>query len=107
MSNNHQNTPAPSLKQPYALPSSIGTLRSLRQASYNTWVSSQAPKTIQDPPNVNVKHDNGMGYDESAMVLEPTQVRDICIHADVLTIDAEYVTDLTHGSTEASTKSVR
>ena len=30
------------------------------------------------------------------MVLEPTQVRDTCIHAGVDTVDAEYVTDLTH-----------
>ena len=37
-----------------------------------------------------------MGYNESAMVLEPTQVRDVCIHANVHTVDAEYVTDLTH-----------
>ena len=96
MSNDHQNSQTPSLKQLYVLPSFIGTLISLRQASYNTWVSSQAPKSIQDPPNVNVKHDNGMGYDENAKVLEPTQVRDTCIHAGVDTVDAEYVTDLTH-----------
>ena len=96
MSNDHQNPQTPSLKQSYDLPSSIATLRSLRQASYNTWVSSQAPKNVQDPSNVNVQYDNGMGYDENAMVLEPTQVRDICIHAGVDTVDAEYVTDLTH-----------
>ena len=96
MQDQHPNADVPKINQPYDVPTSIGQLRSSKMPKYALWVKSQSPKSMQDPPNVNVKTDEGMYYDANAKVLQPEQVRDVCIHANLTQIDAEYVTDLTH-----------
>ena len=35
-------------------------------------------------------------YDANAKVLQPEQVKDVCIRANLMQVDAEYTTDLTH-----------
>ena len=90
------NAEMPKPKQPYEIPATIGKLRSSKIPKYALWVKSQSPKDMQDPPNVDVKNDDGMYYDASAKVLQPEQVKDVCIRANVMQVDAEYTTDLTH-----------
>ena len=96
MPDQQPNANMPKINQPYDLPATIGKLRSSKMPKYALWVKSQSPKSMQDPPNVNVKTDEGMYYDANAKVLQPEQVKDVCIHANLMQIDAEYVTDLTH-----------
>ena len=88
MPDQQPNADMPKINQPYDLPATIGKLRSSKMPKYALWVKSQSPKSMQDPPNVNVKIDEGMYYDANAKVLQPEQVRDVCIHANLMQIDA-------------------
>ena len=96
MSDPQPNANMPKVNQPSDLPATIGKLRSSKMPKYALWVKSQSPKDMQDPPNVDVKTDEGMYYDANAKVLQPEQVKDVCIRANVMQVDAEYTTDLTH-----------
>ena len=86
----------PKANQPYDIPATIGKLRSSKLPKYALWVKSQSPKDMQDPPNVDVKTDEGMYYDANAKVLQPEQLKDVCIRANLMQVDAEETTDLTH-----------
>ena len=96
MSDPQPSANMPKVNQPYDLPATIGKLRSSKMPKYALWVKSQSPKDMQDPPNVNVKNDEGMYYDANAKVLRPEQVRDVCICGNLMQVYAEYTTDLTH-----------
>ena len=78
------------------VPQAIGGVRARSQNGFNQWAIKQHSATLVDPPYIHIKSKDGLFLDACGSILAPKLVKDICIHAGVHTISAEYTTDLTH-----------
>ena len=78
------------------VPQAIGDLRARSQNGFNQWANKQHSATLFEPPYMHIKSKDGLFFDACGSILAPKLVEDICIHAGVHSITAEYTTDLTH-----------